>query len=735
MSVMMEDWYKPAPGEPYRPLLALPAKVRGLDPLWSACTNAFWFTGLDPPRTLTANWGGMAAPSTPTADPGTPPNPAQQVPPLPPNTGLKMAPDQTTSAPNDPAKTGSEDPGSRPDQNKPVQALFSSQAAVGKPNNQDPTNPPQNNSPLGSPTQSTSPANISPPNHQGQNDQPQMNPSAPDVAAEATKSNKPATLQFGSGSNQVNPNNMAPAQLSELHAALTPAASPGPHAGNPSSPGANSQPQANGGNAGNQVQPVAAGAGSQSQGGRAQGSPNQAGEGSNALVPMGPASIALGSITYPLPQVTAYPAGYGGDVATTVIIASHTVIAGPGGYQVDGQKVGPHGDPVTIEGTPVRINAPDGGNNFGAGNNAGKGYTAANGNSPATGSNPANENNPAIPGGTLNLPPAASAPITTIANQAVVNKGGFFQIDNTPITPGAAPVTISGTPWSISPQKGSNGPMLNVAGKVYDLPSATNPPVTTIAGQAVQVLGPDVISIGGTTLTQGGPAITISSSIPIIFGSSLVIGSSTISLGSQNAPTPTTSNIDIGGLIFTALNGGFANGGSTMVPAISISGTAYPLPPSGLPLNGGATTSALATAPSQSPITTVLTVAGQVMTADASDVRIGSATVLAGGSGITIGGTLVSLDASGNLHVGSSTVPLVSTAPTGTTGAGPSSTGGDGTSAVVVPSASTAPTGTIGAGAKSTGANGTPKGGSERRAAPLFVIIFITCVAGLLLLM
>lgn len=31
-SVMYDDWYKPAPGQPYRPLIALPDKVRSLDP-------------------------------------------------------------------------------------------------------------------------------------------------------------------------------------------------------------------------------------------------------------------------------------------------------------------------------------------------------------------------------------------------------------------------------------------------------------------------------------------------------------------------------------------------------------------------------------------------------------------------------------------------------------------------------------------------------------------------------
>ena len=79
--VMYDDWYKPAPGEPYRPLIALPDKVRGLDPWWSACTDAYYFTGLDPPRTLQR----AAAMVTPAAspDPTITPDPVQPVPSLP----------------------------------------------------------------------------------------------------------------------------------------------------------------------------------------------------------------------------------------------------------------------------------------------------------------------------------------------------------------------------------------------------------------------------------------------------------------------------------------------------------------------------------------------------------------------------------------------------------------------------------------------------------------------------
>ena len=47
-----ENWYKPAPGEPYRPLIAIPQQLRDIGP-WSGNCVELWFTGYDPPRALT----------------------------------------------------------------------------------------------------------------------------------------------------------------------------------------------------------------------------------------------------------------------------------------------------------------------------------------------------------------------------------------------------------------------------------------------------------------------------------------------------------------------------------------------------------------------------------------------------------------------------------------------------------------------------------------------------------
>ena len=46
-----DQWYKPEPGEPYRPVISFPSKVFEIDPLWKSCSTGI-FIGLDPPIAL-----------------------------------------------------------------------------------------------------------------------------------------------------------------------------------------------------------------------------------------------------------------------------------------------------------------------------------------------------------------------------------------------------------------------------------------------------------------------------------------------------------------------------------------------------------------------------------------------------------------------------------------------------------------------------------------------------------
>ena len=101
MSVMWNQWYKPEPGEPYRPRIVFPSKLLDMDPLWKVCTPGL-FTGYDPPRTLdqaTAMVPKVTPPSHPTPDPR-PATPAATQGNLPKRTTTLADPIKTSSDPS-----------------------------------------------------------------------------------------------------------------------------------------------------------------------------------------------------------------------------------------------------------------------------------------------------------------------------------------------------------------------------------------------------------------------------------------------------------------------------------------------------------------------------------------------------------------------------------------------------------------------------------------------------------
>ena len=98
MSVMWSQWYKPEPGEPYRPLIVFPSKLLDIDPLWKICTQGY-FTGYDPPRTLDPA-AAMVPKVTPPSNPEPNPRPAK------PAATQDNLPKRTTT-PADPTKTSS----------------------------------------------------------------------------------------------------------------------------------------------------------------------------------------------------------------------------------------------------------------------------------------------------------------------------------------------------------------------------------------------------------------------------------------------------------------------------------------------------------------------------------------------------------------------------------------------------------------------------------------------------
>ena len=85
MHIQEENWYKPQPGEPYRPLVALPKQLQKLNTFFERCSDLF-FTGFDPPKTLVP--AAALSPATTTDQPEAPTSAPKPSPTL--DTGAKQ---------------------------------------------------------------------------------------------------------------------------------------------------------------------------------------------------------------------------------------------------------------------------------------------------------------------------------------------------------------------------------------------------------------------------------------------------------------------------------------------------------------------------------------------------------------------------------------------------------------------------------------------------------------------
>ena len=699
-SVMEANWYKPAPGEPYRPLIALPSKVLSLDPSWADCTDAFYFTGLDPPRTLQAGrrMGPGSGAGSQSADPG------QSVPAQAPNTGPAFNPALPTDA-----------PGCQPNCASPSFIFVHAPAVLV---------PASILAPIQSPA--TPVANGAAPG-------PIIAPTIQDPPPVAT--NLPPGFHFGAGQHQADPNSIDPAAASQLHQALSPAVN---------SAYSDSQPQS---------QPHPVDTNTLEKPPQSNQSPDQVpGQMSDASQPAPqPPNIVLGGSTYQVPAISSQPAptvhgnpitnlpdgrkqvagqdlapggppaivgastvqvdqqgnlvvngnAYGPrPTAATATTLGHTIVNnGPSGVQVDGVNL-PTGSaaPALIGGTSVQINQngspiidgqyypqlPKSGSTQVAGHtfvNSGNGYSVDGqqvdkgaapvtiGGTPAhiVDTRPANSNS--LPD--IKLPASVPSALTTLpGGQTVESNNGGYQIQGHVLSQGGQPVVISGSTYSLGP---SNS--VHVNDQAYSLPEITSVASTTIAGQAVVPFS-NGISIDGKTLHLGDAPITISNSIPVSLGSSaLVIGSSTVSVNQQASPI--LSTVNAAGHILTEIpnNAGYAINGATLSPgrpAVTISGTAYSLAPSGSALVVGTSTIPLATTPSNSANGAqngTLTAAGETfIPLGASAISISGTTLSVGGPAITdSNGSAISL-ATGGIVVGSSTFAFAAPAtPTAST--------------------------------------------------------------------
>lgn len=191
------------------------------------------------------------------------------------------------------------------------------------------------------------------------------------------------------------------------------------------------------------------------------------------------------------------------------------------------------------------------------------------------------------------------------------------------------------------------------------LSNSASPEFVTIAGQTL-IAEPSKIIVAVITLLPGAPRVS-NSGTPVSLAPS-----GTLSINNSPTPiaetAPRTPNpiLTVAGQVFTANPTGFVVAGSYITPggpAQHISGTPISFDSSGVIYIGDSTTilPAMQTEPASAVI---LAVGGRLFTASPSGFNLGKSIIVPGRPAVTISGTPISLDPSGVMVIGDSTVSL-----------------------------------------------------------------------------
>ncbi|KAG8528866.1 uncharacterized protein KY384_006555 [Bacidia gigantensis] len=303
-----------------------------------------------------------------------------------------------------------------------------------------------------------------------------------------------------------------------------------------------------------------------------------------------------------------------------------------------------------------------------------------------------------VDGTTNSLSPISTSNPLLIDSQTLnrAPNGDGIVIAGSTLAPSAsAAAVISGHTYSMSGLS-----HIIADGKTYSLPPTENAylvqaqstsgssqpsPVTLANGLVITPAPSSPSSVpqayvlpNGATISPGGSTAVVSgttySALPSS-GGLLVNGISTLSIPTS-PPIASPSVFTVGGQIITASPFGFVlPNGASLSPggtAVTVAGTTMSLGPSGS-LVIGSSTYALSTPTSATiaPGGNVFTVGSVIFTAYPSGFTIAPGTIISpGGAATTISGTVVSLDSSGNLIEGSSTIHLGPQATGSGTGVG-----------------------------------------------------------------
>lgn len=497
--------------------------------------------------------------------------------------------------------------------------------------------------------------------------QPKPDPPAPAPTPQSAPANPPQKAnpapapapvdpgQNGATSQPFDPNNMSPAQLSQLHQALQP--SPQPQAAPADPATAPVDPSAKG-SINQQKDPAAAPANvSPGQNGAPAPAKNSNGNSNDPqIVPVAtPANVSPGQNNAPAPAKNVN--GNSNDPPNVPVAApapanppAQNVKPAPNVVVAQGQTLTENGASATIaekpavysagsvyyDSTPVAVpTAAPGQQNPSPVVAASVAFT------PAVQGNPQVNAAPIVAGG-LNLTPVhISDPYPPSARQ-IITAG---DLTAAPIVQGSAPVApvvvggLTMTPLA--------GPVAQVVST--KIMGGRPVPITVAPGAANP--SPQAYVIAGNTLSRGGPGI-------MVFGTPVALpsaGGIAVASNTFAAPAPAGSVVFLGGQQFTAVPGGFVANGQTIQAdkPVNIAGSTASLGPGGLSY-GNQMAAVAPPAPTSSVITvgnqpfTVVPVAGgfgingQTVSSGQS-INEGGTTIAYGPSGLAIGSTIVSL--------------------------------------------------------------------------------------------
>ena len=265
--------------------------------------------------------------------------------------------------------------------------------------------------------------------------------------------------------------------------------------------------------------------------------------------------------------------------------------------------------------------------------------------------------------------PRPNAAVMTFAGSTyTANAASQFVVAGQTLTPGGQ-ITVSNTPLSLA----LSGNVAVIGTSTQTLATAapsSNPAVLTFAGSTYTANSASQFVIAGQKLTPGGTITASGTPISMPQGTPniAVIGSSTQTLVTAPPSTAEAPIITFDGSTYTAdASSDFVIASQTLTPGgiITVHGTPIRLANGAADAIIGSSTQTLASA----VITPgdIVTVGGELVTANPTGFAVDGKTVLPGGTGVVVDGTVVSLSPGGTLVVGGSS-SVVLPKSTGTTG-------------------------------------------------------------------